>query len=1096
MEAAMATQVLDLTTQTWSTLDPAIIDGGSAVMYGPGKVMKSGTSWQYDGTPATGTTYVLDVNQTTPRWRETASMAFGRVFHNLTILPDGQVLVTGGERVVDPLDDGTSVFEAEMWSPDTEAWSTMASMRTPRLYHSSALLLPDGRVLVGGGGRFGTDHPNAEIYSPPYLFKGNRPLISSAPTTIQYGTNFAVQTPDVSRIAKVSLIRFGGVTHTFNFDQRFLPLSFQSSGGSLSIQAPADANLAPPGYYMLFIVDNNGIPSAAAIVRFPSPLEDTQPPTVAITSPANGSNVAGTITVSATASDNKGVAGVQFQVDGANVGIEDITNPYSISWNTTMVPNGTHILTAIARDAAGNSAMSAPVTVTISNSLDTTPPTTPTGVVATAVSASQIDISWIPSSDNIGVTGYRIFRDGSVITIVTTTNYSDTGRQPSTTYSYTIVSLDGAGNSSVQSDPPATATTPATNSGLVAAYGFNEGSGTSTSDATGKGHTGTVANAAWTPAGKFAGALSFNGTNGWVSVADANDLDLTTGMTLEAWLFPTAAASATTWRNVIIKERPGGETYNLYVDTNAHVPAAYVVKSASPNTPVSANGTAQVPLSAWTHLAATYNNSSLNLYVNGNLVRSVATSGALMTSTGVLRIGGNSLWGEFFQGIIDEVRIYNRALTQAEIQADMNTPVGGAPAPNTAPTITAIGNQATNEDTATGPIAFTVGDAEMAAGSLTLSGSSSNTTLVPNGNIVFGGSGANRTVMVTPAANQNGTASITVTVSDGQLSTARSFQLTVNAVNDTPTITGIANQTTTVGTVVGPLNFTVGDAEMAAGSLTLSGSSSNTTLVPNGNIVFGGSGASRTVTVTPAAGQTGTASITVTVSDSVLSTPTSFQLTVNLPSFGLVAAYSFNAGSGTTVADNSGNGHTGTISGATWSTQGKYGNALSFDGFNDWLTVADAPGLDLTTGMTLEAWVFPTAQGNNWRNVIIKERAGGEVYNLYSNIDAGVPVVYVIRASAPAVPLDAAGQTQIPLNTWTHMTATYDGSVLRLFVNGTQVGSRAVSGALLTSTGALRIGGNSIWGEFFQGRIDEIRIYNRALAQMEIQTDMNTPISP
>src|SRR4030095_5569972 len=143
------------------------------------------------------------------------------------------------------------------------------------------------------------------------------------------------------------------------------------------------------------------------------------------------------------------------------------------------------------------------------------------------------------------------------------------------------------------------------------------------------------------------------------------------------------------------------------------------------------------------------------------------------------------------------------------------------------------------------------------AGSLTVSGSSSNATLVPSGNIVFGGTGAARTVTVTPAANQNGTATITVTVSDGQLSTSTSFQLTVTAVNDAPTITSIANQSTPVGTAVGPISFTVGDVETAAGSLTVSGTSSNATLVPPGNIVFGGTGAARTVTVTPAAGQTG-----------------------------------------------------------------------------------------------------------------------------------------------------------------------------------------------------------------------------------------------
>src|SRR5260221_6644153 len=200
---------------------------------------------------------------------------------------------------------------------------------------------------------------------------------------------------------------------------------------------------------------------------------------------------------------------------------------------------------------------------------------------------------------------------------------------------------------------------------------------------------------------------------------------------------------------------------------------------------------------------------------------------------------------------------------------------------NTAPTISNIPVQVTSEDTPSSTLGFTVGDAETPAANLTVSGGSSVQTLVPNANIVFGGSGANRTVTLSPAANQFGTATITLTVSDGQLSTSTSFQLTVNSVNDAPTITGIGNQTTTTGTAVGPINFTVGDVETPAGSLTLSGGSSNQTLVPNGNIVFGGSGANRTVTLTPAAGQTGTATITLTVSDGSSTTSSSFILTVS-----------------------------------------------------------------------------------------------------------------------------------------------------------------------------------------------------------------------
>ena len=146
-------------------------------------------------------------------------------------------------------------------------------MNAPRLYHSEALLLPDGRVVVLGGGRFNgidesTDQLSAEFFSPPYLFKGSRPVISSAPGQLSYGQPFTVQTPDASRIANVSLIRFGAVTHAINMGQRFLPLNFTVGTGSLTVTAPANSNLAPPGNYMLFILDTNGVPSLAAIVHF------------------------------------------------------------------------------------------------------------------------------------------------------------------------------------------------------------------------------------------------------------------------------------------------------------------------------------------------------------------------------------------------------------------------------------------------------------------------------------------------------------------------------------------------------------------------------------------------------------------------------------------------------------------------------------------------------------------------------------------------------------------------------------------------------------------------------------------------------------
>ena len=197
------------------------------------------------------------------------------------------------------------------------------------------------------------------------------------------------------------------------------------------------------------------------------------------------------------------------------------------------------------------------------------------------------------------------------------------------------------------------------------------------------------------------------------------------------------------------------------------------------------------------------------------------------------------------------------------------------------PTITDIANQSTLEDTATNALPFTIDDVETAAASLTVSASSNNQTLIPNANIVLGGSGASRTVTVMPTANQSGgPVTITVLVSDGTLTASDTFSVMVNAVNDAPAITPIANQTANANATIGPLSFTVGDVDNAVAGLTVSGTSSNPTLVPNGDIAVGGSGANRTVTITPLPDQAGSTTITVSVSDGSVSTPTSFLLTL------------------------------------------------------------------------------------------------------------------------------------------------------------------------------------------------------------------------
>ena len=206
---------------------------------------------------------------------------------------------------------------------------------------------------------------------------------------------------------------------------------------------------------------------------------------------------------------------------------------------------------------------------------------------------------------------------------------------------------------------------------------------------------------------------------------------------------------------------------------------------------------------------------------------------------------------------------------------------------NTPPVISIINDQVTVQDNSAGPISFTVGDAETPAGSLTLSGSSSVPSLLPVANIMFGGSGSNRTVMLVPAAGQSGNANVTVTVSDGSLTANTTFQLTVISSrpppNTPPVISAITNTTILTNTVAGPIPFTVGDGESAASTLIVTGTSSNPSLVPTNGIVFGGSGSNRTVTLTPVSGQAGMADITIFVSDGSAISSNTFTLTVQAP---------------------------------------------------------------------------------------------------------------------------------------------------------------------------------------------------------------------
>jgi galactose oxidase len=243
-------------------------DYGSAVMYRPGRVLILGGSEPPDGAPTT-TAEVIDLTLAAPEWRYTAPMAHARRQFNATLLPDGSVLATGGTSAAGFSDPAGAVRAAEVWDPATEVWSSLASNRVTRVYHSTALLLPDGRILHSGSGD-GRGLPrelNAEIFSPPYLFRGPRPSIDDVPEAVDYGQEFFLATRDAPRVVRATLVRLGSVTHGFDQNQRFLELSFQRAAGGLTVVAPARGSLAPPGHYLLFILSSSGVPSVANILR-------------------------------------------------------------------------------------------------------------------------------------------------------------------------------------------------------------------------------------------------------------------------------------------------------------------------------------------------------------------------------------------------------------------------------------------------------------------------------------------------------------------------------------------------------------------------------------------------------------------------------------------------------------------------------------------------------------------------------------------------------------------------------------------------------------------------------------------------------------
>jgi YVTN family beta-propeller protein len=304
-------------------------DDATAAMFAPGRILQAGG--------ASSSAVVIDINGTSPTVTTTASMQRQRKLANATILPNGRVLVTGGSSVWNELTNVS--YEAEIWNPTTGTWTVGASGAVPRLYHSIGLLLPDATVLVAGGGAPGPyNNRNGEIYYPPYLFTSSatlatRPVIGTAPTVTDPGRTLklSVSHPGARPIQRVTLVKTGSVTHSFNMDQRFVELPFTVSGGQVSAQVPARASDVPPGMWMVFVIDDTGVPSEAKLLRMNVAPALNTAVTPVLTAPGNQASTVGTaVNLALSASDPNGDA-LSYSASGLPPGLSINTSSGVIS---------------------------------------------------------------------------------------------------------------------------------------------------------------------------------------------------------------------------------------------------------------------------------------------------------------------------------------------------------------------------------------------------------------------------------------------------------------------------------------------------------------------------------------------------------------------------------------------------------------------------------------------------------------------------------------------------------------------------------------------------------------------------------------------
>ncbi|MDO4637261.1 MAG: DUF1929 domain-containing protein [Lautropia sp.] len=479
---------------------------GSAVMFQPGRILF---------TEATGNrAAIIDIRGDRPVVTDAGTMSNTRMWHNSTVLADGTVAISGGAEYFD-FQKATArnpIRYLEFWNPKTGVWSRGPAQQRMRLYHSTATLLPDATLFTGGGGAYGPEsNLNAEIYYPSYLYKADgtpaeRPTLDAAPMVVQPGGSMVLESAQASTIRRVTMVATGSVTHSFNMNQRFIELSFRREGNRLVASLPANVNDTPPGYYMVFILNEAGTPSISKIVRVNVAGQATVDPDVVPVYRYMASDGSGlryhlstdrtlggewklqgeaflayatqknnTVPVYRYVASTNNKVRYKFTTDGAlradgwrrdGIAFYAYTQPDKDRLGVDeykQVHGGWYMTYAMTGSSAGGAweffehsfyVPASRVQKTPMVKPDTQAPAVPGVVQAQPQGNDAVHLAWGRSSDEggSGLAGYRVLRDGMDITpnLLKTESLIDRNLKPGT-YRYTIVAVDGAGNASAAS---------------------------------------------------------------------------------------------------------------------------------------------------------------------------------------------------------------------------------------------------------------------------------------------------------------------------------------------------------------------------------------------------------------------------------------------------------------------------------------------------------------------------------------------------------------------------------------------------------------------------------------------------------------------